>query len=49
MIKKIPTGFAFLKGEEPLIAKVNQALEELRKDGTLKQLSIKWFGDDITQ
>ena len=47
--KKIPTGFAFLKGEEPLIAKVNQALEELRKDGTLKQLSIKWFGDDITQ
>lgn len=47
--KKIPTGFAFLKGEEPLIAKVNQALEELRKDGTLKQISIKWFGDDITQ
>ena len=47
--KKIPTGFAFLKDEEPLIAKVNQALEELRKDGTLKQLSIKWFGDDITQ
>ena len=32
--KKIPTGFAFLKGEEPLIAKVNQALEELRQDGT---------------
>ena len=47
--KKIPTGFAFLKGEEELIAKVNKALDELRQDGTLKQLSIKWFGDDITQ
>lgn len=46
---KIPTGFAFLKGEDELIAKFNQALSELRKDGTLKQLSIKWFGDDITQ
>ncbi|OBX79444.1 amino acid ABC transporter substrate-binding protein [Haemophilus aegyptius] len=47
--KKIPTGFVFLKGEEALIAKVNKALEELRQDGILKQLSIKWFGDDITQ
>ena len=46
---KIPTGFAFLKGEEPLVEQFNQALDELRKDGTLKQLSIEWFGDDITQ
>ena len=46
---KVPSGFAVLKGEEPLIEKINQALEELRKDGTLKQISIKWFGDDITQ
>ena len=47
--EKVPSGFAVLKGEEPLIEKINQALEELRKDGTLKQISIKWFGDDITQ
>ena len=46
---KVPSGFAVLKGEEPLVEKINQALEELRKDGTLKQISIKWFGDDITQ
>lgn len=46
---KIPTGFAFLKGEEPLVAEFNKALDELRKDGTLKQLSVEWFGDDITQ
>ena len=46
---KIPTAFAFLQGEDELIAKFNQALEELRQDGTLKQISIEWFGDDITQ
>lgn len=47
--EKIPSGFAFLKGEEQLVEKVNQALAEIRADGTLKQISIKWFGDDITQ
>ena len=46
---KIPTAFAFLQGEDELIGKFNQALEELRQDGTLKQISIEWFGDDITQ
>ena len=47
--KKLPTAFAFLQGEDELIAQYNQALEELRKDGTLKQISIEFFGDDITQ
>lgn len=47
--EKVPSGFAFLKGEEELVSKVNQALNEIRADGTLKQISIKWFGDDITQ
>lgn len=47
--KKDEMAFAFLKGEEQLVEKVNKALDELRKDGTLKQLSIEWFGDDITQ
>ena len=46
---KIPTAFAFLQGEDALISKFNQALEALRQDGTLKQISIEWFGDDITQ
>ncbi len=46
---KIPTAFAFLQGEDALITKFNQALEALRQDGTLKQISIEWFGDDITQ
>ncbi|QGM81340.1 amino acid ABC transporter substrate-binding protein [Otariodibacter oris] len=46
---KVGSGFAFLKGEEDIVNKVNQALTEMRKDGTLKQISIKWFGDDITE
>ncbi|MDO5530196.1 MAG: transporter substrate-binding domain-containing protein, partial [Paracoccus sp. (in: a-proteobacteria)] len=28
--------------------RVNTALEELREDGTLAEISDKWFGDDIT-
>ncbi|MBD1559215.1 amino acid ABC transporter substrate-binding protein [Vibrio sp. S9_S30] len=28
---------------------VNAALKSMREDGTLKNISIKWFGDDITQ
>lgn len=28
---------------------VNQALEQLRKNGTLKKISEKWFGSDITK
>ncbi|MDP2575030.1 amino acid ABC transporter substrate-binding protein [Vibrio penaeicida] len=28
---------------------VNAALKSMREDGTLKEISTKWFGDDITQ
>ena len=37
------------KGEEPLVEAVNQALAELREDGTLTELSEKYFGTDISQ
>ena len=46
---KTPAAFAFLQGEDALITKFNQVLEALRQDGTLKQISIEWFGYDITQ
>ncbi|MGN0905987.1 MAG: transporter substrate-binding domain-containing protein [Bullifex sp.] len=38
------------KGEdsETLVAAINKALEELKADGTLKKLSEKYFGTDIT-
>ncbi|WP_409276364.1 transporter substrate-binding domain-containing protein [Neobacillus sp. SCS-31] len=32
-----------------LLKRVNDALEALRKDGTLREISIKFFGEDITQ
>ncbi|AZB41967.1 amino acid ABC transporter substrate-binding protein [Bacillus sp. FJAT-42376] len=36
--------------DNPLMEKkVNEALEKLRKDGTLAKISIKYFGDDITK
>ena len=38
------------KGEETdsFEEAVNQAIEELRADGTLAQLSVTYFGEDIT-
>ena len=36
-------GIAFPKGSD-LVAKVNAALKDLRKDGTYRELYVKWFG-----
>jgi len=46
-----PLGVAFDKsGPDPtsMVAKVNEALDGMRADGTLKALSEKWFGLDLT-
>ncbi|MBM7455995.1 putative amino-acid transport system substrate-binding protein [Oceanisphaera litoralis] len=42
--------FPFVKTPEQqaLLAEVNQALAEMRADGTLTQISEKWLGADIT-
>jgi putative amino-acid transport system substrate-binding protein len=34
--------------QQALLAEVNQALAEMRADGTLAQISEKWLGADIT-
>ena len=36
------------KGSEKFVAAVNQAIAELREDGTLAELSIKYFNGDFT-
>ena len=36
-----------LKGSG-LVADVNKALDELRADGTLKKISEKYFGTDVS-
>ncbi|WP_263261437.1 cystine ABC transporter substrate-binding protein [Pseudomonas sp. RIT-PI-S] len=42
-------GIAVRKGEPELLKAIDDALAKLRKDGTLAQLSQKWFGADVTQ
>ncbi|MDA0245914.1 MAG: transporter substrate-binding domain-containing protein [Chloroflexi bacterium] len=32
-----------------LVARVNQIITEMHNDGTLSELSLKWFGEDLTQ
>lgn len=39
--------FALLKGN-PLTAQINTALDQLRADGTLKAISEKYFGTDVS-
>lgn len=43
------SGIALRKRNPELLAVINQAIEKLRSDGTLKQLSEKWFKADVTQ
>ncbi|MEV7874260.1 amino acid ABC transporter substrate-binding protein [Microbacterium sp. NPDC089188] len=43
------SAFAFKKGQDALAEAVDTALEELRADGTLTQISEKYFGADVTQ
>lgn len=38
----------FRKGDQALCDKVNETLKEMKADGTLAEISEKWFGEDIT-
>ena len=40
-----------VKGDDNASLKkaVNKALKELKEDGTLSQISIKYFGEDLTK
>jgi len=42
-------GVAFQKGNPKFHAAVDKALEEARADGSLKQISVKWFGSDASR
>lgn len=37
------------KSVATLVARVNQIVTEMHNDGTLSALSVKWFGEDLTQ
>ena len=40
--------FALRKGSD-LTAAIDEALDGLREDGTLAEISQTWFGEDVTQ
>ncbi|HET8600177.1 MAG TPA: transporter substrate-binding domain-containing protein [Segeticoccus sp.] len=40
--------FALKKGNDGLKKDLNSALAAIKKDGTYKKLSVKWFGQDIS-
>jgi ABC-type amino acid transport substrate-binding protein len=31
-----------------LVARVSEIIQEMHDDGTLRELSLKWFGSDLT-
>ena len=39
---------AFKKGNTELKDRVEKAIAELKEEGKLKEISEKWFGEDIT-
>ena len=41
-------GVGFLLGNEELCGKVQEVLEQMAADGTLAEISNKWFGSDVT-
>lgn len=43
-----PIGIGIRKEDAELKDKIQKALDGMFKDGTMKKISIKWFGDDIT-
>jgi len=43
-----PIGIGLRKEDVALRNKIQSTLDAMFKDGTMKKISIKWFGDDIT-
>ncbi len=41
-------GIAFRRGDYALRGKINKALDDMCNDGTMAEISKKWFGEDIT-
>ena len=41
-------GIGFRKADTALCEKVEKALHEMKEDGSLAELSTKWFGKDVT-
>lgn len=45
----VEVGIPFKKGNPKFENAINAAMNAMRKDGTLKKISMKWFNADVTQ
>ena len=45
-LKTIQGGFTVMEGHDALLEALNKALQELKADGTMRELSVKFFGED---
>ena len=41
-------GVGMRKGDKEMVDAFNKAYKELKEDGTVAEISTKWFGEDIT-
>ena len=46
--ENLGAGLVINKGNDEALAKINGAMEELKKDGTLKKLGEQFFGEDVS-
>jgi len=44
-----PLGLCLKKGNDALTAEIERIVDEMYADGTMKALSIKYFGLDVTE
>ena len=43
------SGLLFRQGNDELVEAVNEALQEMKDDGTYLEISEKWFGEDVSK
>ncbi len=46
--ERMPVGIALRKEDKELHEAITKAIAELKKSGKFKEISMKWFGDDLT-
>lgn len=44
-----PLAVAVDKGDPEFTAKIKEVFEQLKSDGTMTELSVKWYGVDYTK
>lgn len=43
-----PIAITLRKGDDAFTQKLNETLKKLQENGTMKEISMKWFGEDMT-